>query len=189
MAEDNSTKLSGGVVTKVKFALGMLAAVGGVGAAASAHATTITYNYSGLSDPQDVNILGDTEYTYGTDVNSMKLELSPLGTAMTGTESFIYSSPESDTAYSHTDVEPYVAYIVGEDYVNLKFAVDGQTYFGTADIVDINGDATLTSITYEPAVSAVSAAPEPAAWLLMVAGVGLSGAALRRRQRQFPAMA
>ena len=43
-----------------------------------------------------------------------------------------------------------------------------------------SGQASLT-YAYDPAVAVAAGVPEPAAWALMLAGLGLAGAALRRR--------
>jgi hypothetical protein len=70
----------------------------------------------------------------------------------------------------------------GDQYIYLVFITDvgaGAEYFGTAHV---NAAGTLETVTYAPI-------PEPEAWALMVAGVGLAGAGLRRRRRQVSANA
>lgn len=52
---------------------------------------------------------------------------------------------------------------------------DGNTYDGTPGTYEID----LTGVTFAPSVTA--AVPEPAAWTLMIGGLGLAGGALRRR--------
>jgi hypothetical protein len=69
-------------------------------------------------------------------------------------------------------------------YVHLAFKLDGETYVGTADV---GGDTTLKSIDYEKASDAgftTLPLPEPEVWAMMIAGLGLTGAALRQRRRQ-----
>ena len=56
----------------------------------------------------------------------------------------------------------------------------GNSYTGTVDEVRINGQngfSVFDDVTY-----ASGAIPEPAAWALMLAGFGLVGGAMRRRQ-------
>ena len=57
----------------------------------------------------------------------------------------------------------------------------GNSYTGTVDEVRINGQngfSVFDDVTY-----ASGAVPEPAAWALMLAGFGLVGGAMRRRQQ------
>ena len=53
-----------------------------------------------------------------------------------------------------------------------------------ADIYNVPSGTQLASTTYT-AVSDGSFVPEPAAWLLMVAGFGIAGTSLRRRSKRF----
>jgi hypothetical protein len=52
-------------------------------------------------------------------------------------------------------------------------------------VTDGNGSLYQNKVG-ETIVSAVSAAPEPSTWLLMIAGVGLAGCVLRRREKLLP---
>jgi hypothetical protein len=62
-------------------------------------------------------------------------------------------------------------------YLHLGFKVDGIDYIGAAKFVGLS----LDSIEYE-AVPGASAVPEPASWAMLIAGFGLTGAAMRRRR-------
>jgi len=73
-------------------------------------------------------------------------------------------------------------------------AVPGATGFtpplgaGTYSTWVVDGDGTFDTIPYKLDF-VISSAPEPSTWVLMLAGVGLAGMALRRRSRQGFAMA
>ncbi len=175
----------------LKYSIAMLAAGGALGAAASASAETVVYDYSGLDLVQNVDIMGSTQYQYGFDPLTSSSEFKTFGSeANLGSYSDTMSSPTSDTygantkqttAVKDTNGNVVPAY-QGDSYLNLRFAIDGTTYYGTADFKTMGEDVTLHAITYN------SAAPEPSTWALLIAGVGLSGAALRRGRRQ-PALA
>ena len=47
----------------------------------------------------------------------------------------------------------------------------------------------ITNITLEGANTFPQAVPEPSSWAMLVAGFGLAGAALRRRERRLTAQA
>jgi hypothetical protein len=64
-------------------------------------------------------------------------------------------------------------------YAHVEFDPAGTEYVGT---FTISSDGGLASISY-------AAAPEPEAWALLVAGVGLAGGALRRSRRSAAAPA
>ena len=90
-----------------------------------------------------------------------------------------YSHDQVKTAYNFSFKGPSTYKGVGypgDGFVNLKFTEGSQGYHGFADITP---DGSLHSITYSAGI------PEPAAWALMIAGFGLTGAALRR-SRQAP---
>jgi hypothetical protein len=173
----------------LKYSIAMLAAGGALGAAATASAATEVYDYSGKDIAQDVDIMGSTQYTYGLDPLTSNSEFKVSGAdAYLGSYSETMSAPASDTydaanvkqttAVKDTSSGVFVPTYQGDSYLNLRFAIDGTTYYGTADFKTNADDVTLHSITYN------SAAPEPSTWALLIAGVGLSGAALRRGRRQ-----
>lgn len=175
-------------MSKVRFAVGMLVASGGFGVAAEASADTVFFDYSAYAPAQNVDILGQTEYTYGADSMAPKSYLSPAAgaSALTGSYSTTPSSPATDT-YSNASVktDSFEGPVFTTDsYANLKFMVGGVTYLGTANFVPNDGDVVLHSIDYQ-----VSPVPEPAEWALLIAGAGLAGAALRRNRRQSSARA
>lgn len=167
-------------MSKFRFAIGMLVAGGGLGAAAEANAATQVYDYSAFTPAQNVDILGQTEYTYGADSSDPKSYLSPAAsTAQIGSFGSTPTSPATDH-YSHTNTvktEGFLGPNSDLTYANLKFEIGATTYDGAANFVFDNktGDVVLHSIDY-------AAVPEPSEWALLVAGLGLAGAALRRRR-------
>lgn len=66
---------------------------------------------------------------------------------------------------------------------NFRFlathVVDNGSFLQTVFDEDVTGDVLVDSLT----VSAISAAPEPAGWAMMIVGFGLAGVRLRRPQR------
>ncbi len=174
-------------MSKFKSSIAMMVAGGAIGAAGHASAATVTYNYSSFGSggaPQNVNILGVDEYSYGPDV--IKSNFTPLAPgALTGTYSQ-NPTPESTDTYSNTSIKtngiggPAFS---GDSYLNLSFDANGAGFLGAAKfttVADPAGgptDVVLDSITFQPV-------PEPDAWLLLAGGMGLAGAALRRKRAQ-----
>lgn len=112
----------------------------------------------------------------------------------TGTLSLLDSSGNAFlTSSAKTDTEGKIHF--GQQFEPADFAGGlpstltfyGVHYVGTLDAYD---DPTVTSRVYnDPAfyftadrVSFTNAVPEPASWALMIAGFGLTGAAMRRRR-------
>jgi hypothetical protein len=177
------------VVSKFRFALGMLVATGGVAAAAGASAATETYDFSGFTPTQSVEILGQSQYEYGASSGAPKSFFTPASgsTALIGSYSNTPSNPSSDSYASvpvKTNSSIFGPAYESDSYANLKFFVDGKTYLGTANFVRTGDDVVLHTIDYTP-----TAVPEPESWALLVAGVGLAGAALRRNRGQAAATA
>jgi hypothetical protein len=182
-------------MSKIKYAVAMLAAGGAAGVAASANATTIITATLDLpaGQPNEFITLGalgatvstsDTfaksNYVYGVGGDDQTIfESNPFKTDLIGETTTTPGLPSpsesfSTGAYNATDTSGMGPGVT--DYVHLFFVTDGTTYLGTA-MFDGSGD--LESITYE-------AVPEPEAWALLLAGVGLAGGALRgaRKRRQ-----
>jgi len=171
-------------MSKLKFALAMLAAGGAAGAASEASATTVILDIDSHATMTDISLEGGpAQFFYNYDSTVDKTYLGAYGDSLLMQPPL----PFGPGGYSHDPVK--TAYNVnikgshykgignpGDGYVNLKFTEGSQGYHGFADITP---DGALHSITYSPGV------PEPAAWALMIAGFGLTGAALRRR-RQAP---
>ncbi|MGH7021989.1 MAG: hypothetical protein ACREEB_00200 [Caulobacteraceae bacterium] len=183
----------------IKYAAAMLAAGGAVGAAAGVQAATIitaTFNlpvgqpgvYISL-DSTGGEVTADPEYSnfyYGLGTAPQTVFRGTFGYPITkdkgliGETTTVPGLPAPGESYQKagtydvtnpTGVSPGV-----DEYVHLEFITDGDTYVGTA-MFDGAGD--LETVMYE-------AVPEPAEWMLLIAGAGLVGGALRgaRRRRQ-----
>jgi hypothetical protein len=76
-----------------------------------------------------------------------------------------------------------VPYSNGDNYIGLEAIDGGNTFYGFA----YTNNATLVSYGFDTVanevVTATTAVPEPAAWLLMMAGIGVLGGMLRLRRR------
>ncbi len=169
-------------MSKLKFALAMLAAGGAVAATQEASAATVILDIDSHTDLTDISLEGGpAQFFYAYDSNVDKTYLGAYG------DSLLLQPPKpfGNGQYGHDHVK--TAYAIGPKYkgigspgdgfVNLKFTEGTQGFHGVADITS---DGTLHSITYSAGI------PEPAAWALMIAGFGLTGAALRRTRRQAP---
>lgn len=171
----------------MKFAWSLLAATGVAGAAgaASANAVTVTENIAFGTMSQDISLAGATEYNYSSKSGGSWTvsDLTPYGNNQIGGWSTTPSLSASGQTFSNSGVKVASNFFgpsgsVGE-YLHLQFeGAGGVEYLGYAAF-DTAGD--LTSITY--ATAAAAAVPEPESWALLIAGVGLTGAAMRRRRR------
>jgi hypothetical protein len=170
-------------MSAIKYIAAMLAASGAAGATSQAGAaTTVDLNIAADASPTAITLAGATnpQFDYGQydaktagDVKTQLVSLDSMAyigqfTSTPGLPSpgETINDPKFKTAYNGVPT-------TGGPYLHLKFDADGTTYLGTA-LID-STTATLDSITYE-------AVPEPEAWLLLIAGAGMTGAALRRRQ-------
>ena len=191
-------------MSAMKNLFALLAAGGALGAASQAGAaTTQMLNISGTGPVTDVDLAGSTtaQFTYGLSADEKSM-FTPQGSSMVGALSTTPQDPATDT-YSSNSVktgyylgDSYLAKNDGQSYLNLQFDANGVSYTGAANFLGTSdaepfaltafspraqdypppGDTVLESVTYQ----AVSAAPEPDAWMLLIAGVGMAGLALRR---------
>ena len=78
----------------------------------------------------------------------------------------------------------YSTVVAIDESFSLVYGAGGQIH---GDLVNFTVDAAPVTFTYDSASHVLQidtgAVPEPSAWMLLIAGFGLSGAALRRRQR------
>jgi hypothetical protein len=178
----------------MKYALAMVAAGGAVGVASQADAATAILNI-GADDPSTfIFLAGATgpQYAYGhTGGFDFKTKHIPAKSAMFGQNANTLSGPfytpglpaagEVINASGYNTVKDGVAANTTDFYLHLNFTDDlGAHYLGTANF---DANSTLLSIDY--AASDVSVAvPEPQTWALLIAGMGLAGAAMRRRRGQ-----
>ncbi len=184
-------------MNRMRLTAALLAAGGALGAGAGAQATTVDFDISGVSAPQDVVLIagGPASFTYGYDDAKSKSFFTPEAGSLVGQLTPSYVDPHTDTTYGSSQVKtgkvkeqsPSASLFAAQDsslpgykpvyedaYANLKFTVDGTSYIGTAHFA--GDDATLESVTFDP-----SGAPAPQAWALLIAGVGVAGASMRRR--------
>lgn len=199
-------------MSKLKYAFAMLAAGGAVGAASEASAATIItqdFNFAGTDAPQAV-VLGDgpAQFFYGFGPSQAKFDFP--GSYLTGTSfgvlgitSDMAGLPAAGETFTNKEVKTSFSPPIGPGgpliessgldlstqsgadlFVHLAFKSDGVLYVGTADV---GGDTTLKSIDYETAKDGGFgniAVPEPDVWAMLIAGLGLTGAALRQRRGQ-----
>ena len=179
----------------------MVAAGGAAAAATGADAAiTTTFDIAPTASPTPVNLAGadaaHAQYSYG-DFGAGKFKifgwsdkqgLQANGGALIGNDALAPTMPsagESFAPYTYATVLDKGGPILNqaaENYLHLEFTEAGQSYIGYADIAG-NSDpggfppATLKSVTFQAAV------PEPDTWALMICGLGLAGAAIRRQRR------
>ena len=124
-----------------------------------------------------------------------------MATSVDGVLDFRGTDHTIDDVYANTSFDGYdVAVLTNGGKIGLAFAytlVGGAPTLATYDVFgktypaaaagDVKTD--LYTLATSGSLTPVSAAPEPAAWALMIAGVGLAGAALRYGRREAVAVA
>jgi hypothetical protein len=113
-------------------------------------------------------------FTFGSVYNALGSG-SVTTSASDGTDVLTINSVTiNGVPYSVADAEKGIGGIKIAAGPGDAIVISGETGPSAQDAI-FSGTATL---------SEVSAAPEPAAWMLMIGGIGFMGAALRRRQRE-----
>jgi hypothetical protein len=185
-------------MSKLKFAMAMLAAGGAAGAASEAGAaTTVTFGagYGPYDATQDITLVGSAaQFYYGYNSTDEKTYLGTYGSSLLYQPSTVgydpvkgpYTIPSvgfaatpvktADITVDSTTGLPTSFTPKDTGHIDLTFTANGVNYAGFADV---SGGAQLEAITYD-----VASVPEPASWALMIGGFGLAGAALRRQRRQ-----
>jgi hypothetical protein len=183
-------------MSKIKYAVAMLAAGGAAGAAASAQAmTVVTLDLpAGASLTEYITLTSSggsasttdsagAQFSFGPGIvipiglSEAKFEINGTDGVGLGAES---TTPEFPTAgeLPLTGTKYPADFASGgvDEYLQLEFLADGNIYTGYAAF-DASGD--LETITF-------AAVPEPESWGLLLVGVGVAGGALRgaRRRRQ-----
>ena len=179
-------------MSKMKFAMAMLAAGGSVGAAMQAQAATVdTLDIPMSQSLTEITVVGSTpQFDFGTVGDSTFFETAFANGGAANSALGIKSSTPGLPAPGETYTkQSYLTGVGGTDlgasgdnsasYIHLTFTSDSTTYIGTA-FVDASGE--LETITY-------SAVPEPDAWALLIAGAALTGGVLRTARRRQAAMA
>lgn len=158
------------------------------GASAAGAATTITFGYTAPST-HDITLVGSNAQYHYYDVNDGSTSDIQYfsGSASAGYGSFVStdSLPTFASAYRNLSGAVSVSNnfkmtsaalltdVSNDPYLQLAFKSGGQDYVGVASF---DQGAGLTSITY------AIATPEPDSWALLLSGVGMVGAMLRRRR-------
>jgi hypothetical protein len=142
--------------------------VGGLDYGVTAPITSVTFTINGDA------------YTYTPDYDSIAYASNTSATKTTGdyVEEQAYSTAGDVSLMK-------LASLSAPKTLSTAFTGTGSTTANYLDTAFVNGQDdvigfTATSATV--AAVAVSAAPEPSTWMLMIAGVGMIGLALRRRR-------
>ena len=168
--------------------------------AAKAAVTTIDFSGDAIGQP-----IGDTYASEGLTFSYAIVEQCGLGCPGSNVNGFFAFNPigsfttdfakaQSDisfqtVSFSSTLAQAYnaagdlVASVSDDETFPVTSQVDQLMGSGITSVVfsaaDSSGVAAITDLTFE-----ASAAPEPATWALMIAGVGLTGLAFRQAKRQ-----
>jgi len=185
----NKLLLSATAAAALALSVGGAASAGTVDLGTYPPASQFFYITTGnpLTGPVVTADFGDSFTSSGkfTDTYDFGSYFAALGSGSVSTTFTSMSSSltiDSVTVYGgETPVTYTAAEAATPGYIEVPIVPD------TNDYITISGTTTATSkygTNYDgtAVLSAVSAAPEPAAWLLMIGGIALTGAALRRRQ-------
>lgn len=178
-------------MSKMKFAMAMLAMGGGVGAAVQAQATTVTLDIPMDQSLTQITVVGSTpQFDFGKTDGATFFETDAFANggaanSALGIKTSTPGLPAPGEAYTN---QSYLTGFLGTDfgasgdntasYIHLTFTSGATTYFGTA-YIDSAGE--LETITY--------GVPEPDVWALIIAGMALTGGALRTARRRQAAIA
>ena len=166
---------------------------------ASAAVVSLADNVDLSSGPHTVNIGPDASYTFSFVPNgSSSVAVSMTGTGQVyGNGFFSPNSPDPlqidvlvpdqlslGQFFKQTGTQS-IPYSIAQTFIALTFATGGQTYFGYAGV----GGSFLTQFAFNDTpggsilTGEAAAVPESSTWALIISGVGMVGAALRRRRR------
>jgi opacity protein-like surface antigen len=162
--------------------------------ACSAHAADITYTNTLAGDGLTAN------YSITTDGALGQLTLADLvafsATISSSTQSVSFNQLSYGASLDLDDTLATASGLIASpdagingppDYINSAYAPNDIVIFENAARIDLSvGNTTETgyaTVGRFYAQAAVSAAPEPGSWLLMVAGIGGMGLMLRRARR------
>ena len=165
---------------KLKTLAATAALIGTLGCAAAAGATTTKVDYFASGSGGTPITIGNAsspqyDFLFGRFLGfSDFYSIQANGDATVAfPDNGVYQSPGAEVA---TNGFGGAVYTDG-DY-QLAFDIGSTAYTGLATVT--NHGTEITSISYTPVAGAVSAAPEPSTWLLMLAGLGGIGLMLRR---------
>jgi hypothetical protein len=170
----------------------------GVASAAGSDNQTIAFGtYASQGSPAFFNSPTEVSDTQSPIVADFGNTIIGADTAFTDTFTFgsVYSGLGSGSISTSTSDGTDILTIDSVSINGVSYSVsaaekgiDGVSIAaGPGDSLVISGQtgpqASFATFAGTATISAVSGAPEPAAWMLMIGGIGLMGAALRRRQR------
>jgi hypothetical protein len=168
----------------------------GVASAASVNQTIAFGTYAAKGSPAFFNSSTEASDTQSPIVADFGDTILGAGTSFTDTFTFgsVYSGlgsgSVSTSSSSGADVLTINSVLInGVSYPvsDAEKGINGISITaGPGDSIVIAGQtgpqASYATFAGTATISEVSAAPEPAAWMLMIGGIGFMGAALRRRQ-------
>jgi hypothetical protein len=192
-------------MSKLKFALALLGAGGMAALASEADASTVvTLDLAYTSPPTDIALIdgspaqfyyGESAFKVAPTFSVPDVALGAHSGAALGVTSLTPGLPGFGEAYGGSEVK--VGLLVpnvdagglsysgpADAYVHLTFTDSGTQYVGTAHV---DGGGTLRTIEYVDAPAGPGGVPEPAEWALLIGGLGLAGAALRRQRQALAA--
>ncbi len=182
--------LSAAAAAALALSLGGAASAGTVGLGTYPPASQFFYVTTGdpMTGPTVTADFGDSftstgaftdTYDFGSyfDANgsgSISTTFVPKSSSVTIDSVTVYGGEGSPVTFTAAEAET-------PGYIDVPVVAD------TYDYITITGSTNATKYNgagYDgtAVLAAVSAAPEPAAWLLMIGGLGMTGLALRRRQ-------
>lgn len=152
-----------------------LLVAGAFSAPASATAVVDTTGWDATYGGTSITLAGASSAQYTYSLEDWSFPFDATKTTLNGNDGATVSSPGSATYNSSVITNGIIGPWPG-DY-GLQFSANGVQYLGTATVDDTGNH--ISEITYD-----VASVPEPATWAMMVLGLGLAGAAMRRSRRQ-----
>ncbi len=190
-----------------------------IGMTSPSAATVVGFapNANFSSTPYTVNLFDGSSYIFSAlplDPNDTKYRTAALATTGSATAyggGFI-GDGTNYTSYSAGSATPAnnfggdfitapsarpIDYSLTDTFVALRFGTGPATYYGYAEVAGNRlisfayNDVAGGSIVSGEAITGAfpSAVPEPATWLMLIGGLGLVGATMRRRKQMNPAFA
>jgi len=162
----------------------LCAALAALMASGSAHATVFTYSVAGIFEDGSTlsgSFAFDNEAVGFARYSDTKVSISSIGSLLDIPEALLTNQTIQAIYFRNA------AY----NYVGIAFARSapsfGDVSFGTQSLLPpssyrIAGSNQSFALTSGSITDVTGAVPEPASWAMMIAGFGLVGGAMRRRQ-------
>lgn len=152
-----------------------LLVAGAFSAPASATAVVDTTGWDATYGGTPITLGGASSAQYTYSLTDYSIPFSYTKTTLNGNDGATASYPGVPFTSSSVATNGFLGPWPG-DY-GLQFSANGVQYVGTATVDDTGNH--ISEISYD-----VASVPEPATWAMMVLGMGLAGAAMRRSRRQ-----